>query len=144
MKSLHLSPRTLALPLAVALLAASALPVIAQEGAQDATVAEINAGAVSGVVTLRGAALAQQDEEEYWFSDGTDVIKIDIDTTTADAEVPLLTLMTLQGQVASDEIEVSSWAVLDIMTPAVIRTPEDAIDAYTGWIITQNSQAPIE
>ncbi len=144
MKPLHLSPRNLALPLAVALLATSALPVIAQEGAQDATVAEINAGAVSGVVTLRGAALAQQDEEEYWFSDGTDVIKIDIDTTTADAEVPLLTLMTLQGQVASDEIEVSSWAVLDIMTPAVIRTPEDAIDAYTGWIITQNSQAPIE
>ena len=140
----HSRTRSLALPLATVLLLVSASVAMAQEEPQATTVAEINAGNVTGTVTLDGAALAQSGSDEYWFSDGTDVIEIDIDTSSADPVVPLLTLINVVGTVASDEIEVSSWNVLDIMTPAVIRTPEEAAEAYWNWIITQNSQAPIE
>jgi hypothetical protein len=59
-------------------------------------------------------------------------------------EVPLLTLMNIVGTASSDGIEVSSWAPLDLMTAAVIRTPEEARQAFQAWIIVQNSQAPTE
>ena len=55
-----------------------------------------------------------------------------------------LTLINVVGTVASDEIEVTSWNALDLMTPAVIRTPEEAAEAYWNWIITQNSQESVE
>ena len=65
-------------------------------------------------------------------------------TSSADPANPLLTLINIEGMVASDEIDVTSWAPLDIMTPAVIRTPQEAIEAFWGWIVTQNSQEAIE
>lgn len=136
--------RIMALPLAAALVALGSGAALAQDEPQAATVAEINAGNVAGTVTLDGAVLAREDDEEYWFSDGTDVIKIDVDTSSADPAIPLLTLINIEGMVASDEIDVTSWAPLDIMTPAVIRTPQEAIEAFWGWIVTQNSQEAIE
>jgi len=138
--------RTTALALGVALaVAASATSVAAQDEAAGPTVAEVNAGVATGTVSIDGAVLGHQSGDEYLFSDGTDVITIDLDTSDpANAEIPTLTLLNIQGTVASDEIDVSSWALLDIMVPAVIRTPQEAMETFQGWIITQNAQAAVE
>jgi uncharacterized protein YdeI (BOF family) len=146
MDTIRISTRSLALPLAIALACGAAIPALAQDEAQSATVAQVNAGQVTGTVTMDGAALYQVDgdEDEYVFSDGTDVIELDMNTSNADPELPLLTLLNIVGTVASDEIDVISWAPLDLMVPAVIRTPEEAMEAYWGWIVTQNAQEGLE
>jgi hypothetical protein len=45
---------------------------------------------------------------------------------------------------AEDEIDASSWEPLPIMMPAVIRLPDDAMEAFQGRIVMQNSQAPVD
>lgn len=137
--------RTAALALTVALaVAASTTAVAAQAEPARATVAEINAGVVSGAVSIDGAVLGRQSDDEYLFSDGTDVITIDLDASDPDStEIPTLTFLNIIGEVASDEIDVSAWAPLEIMMPAVIRTPQEAIEAFGGWIVVQNSQAAV-
>lgn len=121
-------------------LVVSATPVLGQEEGPTVTVAAIKAGIVDGEVSLQGAALAREDDGGYWFSDGTDVVRIDVGTDSGVAELPLLRLIGIEGAVAGDGIDVSSWSELEIMVPAVIRTPQEAIDAFWSWIITQNSQ----
>ncbi|MFV2062719.1 MAG: hypothetical protein ACC726_04295 [Chloroflexota bacterium] len=144
--SLATSHRVLTLPLATVLLVAiGAGAALGQEESPQAYVSDVNAGAVTGIVSIEGAVVAPGDDEgDYWFSDGTDVTSIDIDMSASDAEVPLLTLMNIVGTATSDGIEVSSWAPLDLMTAAVVRTPEEAKQAFWAWIIVQNSQAPSE
>jgi len=140
----------MAIPLAMALLGAAASSTAsAQEAPQDAFVIDVNAAVVTGAVSIDGAVLGPAtDVGGYWFSDGSDVTLIEIDTTatatSTSTDVPLLTLMNIVGTASGDGIEVSSWAPLDIMTPAVIRTPEEARQAFQAWIIVQNSQAPAE
>jgi len=127
-----------------ALVALSSVGAAAQDEPQAANVADVNAGKVTGSVTIDGAALVQKDDEEYYFSDGTDITVIDIDTSGADADVPLMTLINIVGATAGDEIDVTSWAPLEIMTPAVIKTPEDVTKSFMGWIVAYNSMAPME
>ena len=65
-----------------------------------AAMAAIERGEAQGEVLLVGAALEQtDDEEEYFFSDGTGITIID-----ADDNVPLLTPINIIGQVASDDL----------------------------------------
>ncbi|MEA2025791.1 MAG: NirD/YgiW/YdeI family stress tolerance protein [Chloroflexota bacterium] len=141
-----LTRRTLALPVAAALSLALAVPALAQDEAQKTTISRIDAGETIGTVYLEGAALEQVENEAYLFSDGTGVIALDIsiDTSAAEAEVPLFTLIGIEGSVAGDEIDVSRWEVLPIMTPAVIVEEEQVIEAFWGWIIAYGSQAPVE
>jgi uncharacterized protein YdeI (BOF family) len=135
--------RTLSAGLAALALLAAAAPVLAEEETQTTTISAIDRNETSGMVYLEGAALERFDAEGYLFSDGTGVITLDIDTTTAEAaEVPLFTLIGVEGTVASDEIDVSSWAPLEIFTPAVIVTEPQVIDAFQGWIVAYGSQAP--
>ena len=96
------------------------------------------------MVYLEGAALEQLDEEEYLFSDGTGVITIDVDEGVGEGELPLFTLIGVEGTVASGEVDVSRWAPLPIVTPAVIVEEPQVIDAFTRWIIAYGSQAPAE
>jgi uncharacterized protein YdeI (BOF family) len=138
----RLTRHALSLPLAAALAVALAAPVMGQDAPQETTISQIDSGAVAGLVALEGAALAQVDDEEYLFGDGTGVIKIDINTSSAEAEVPLYTLIGIEGMVASDEIDVSAWAELPIIKPAVITTEQQTIDAFWNWIITYSSQDP--
>jgi uncharacterized protein YdeI (BOF family) len=115
---------------------------LAQEDAGPATISAIERGEVAGQVRLEGSALARLSDEDYMFSDGSGVIVIDIDTTDAGTDLPLFTLIGLEGTVASDEVDVTTWAPLGIMTPAVIVPEEDVIKAFRGWIIAYGSQAP--
>lgn len=141
-----LTRRSLALPIAAALSLALAVPALAQEEAPKTTISRIDAGEAIGMVYLEGAALEQAGDAEYLYSDGTGVITIDIgtDTLTTEAEVPLFTLIGVEGTVADDEIDVSRWEVLPIMTPAVIVSEEQVIETFWGWIIAYGSQAPVE
>jgi uncharacterized protein YdeI (BOF family) len=132
------------LPLATLLVVASASVAVAQDTHQPAYAVDVVAGNVTGDVSLTGAVIVSIDDEEYWFSDGTDIIKIDIDVTWFGPPVPLLTLMTIEGTTKDDEINVSSWAPVDLMMATVIRTAEEAAEAFQAWVVTQNSQAPSE
>ena len=121
-----------------------ALPAAAQEQ-EPTTISAIERGDAQGEVLLVGATLEQtDDDEEYFFSDGTGTIKLDIDTSTASVPVPLYELIGVTGTVASDEVDVSSWELLPIMTPAVIVPEEDVIGAFQGWIVAYGSQEPVE
>ena len=121
----HLRLRTTLTGLTIALaIAASGTAAIGQDEPAGATVAEVLAGSVDGTVTIEGAILGQRADDTYLFSDGTDVITIDVARSdTADEGVPTLTLMNIVGSVVDGHIEVSSWAPLEIMVPAVVRTP---------------------
>lgn len=134
--------RVLAAGLALALSIAIGAPVLAQDEATPSTISQIDAGEATGTVYLEGAALERTDDDEYLFSDGTGVIEIDIDTSAADAEVPLFTLIGVDGTVASDEIDVTNWAPLEIFTLAVIVSEPQVIEAFQGWIVAYGSQAP--
>ena len=95
------------------------------------------------MVYLEGAALEQtDDDDEYLFSDGTGVITIDVDENAGEGELPLFELIGIEGTVAADEIDVSRWAPLRIVTPAVIVEEPQVIEAFRGWIVAYGSQAP--
>ena len=138
----HLIASALATSLAAGLAIAVSTPAIALEVLPVTTVSAIEAGEASGTVYLEGAALEQHDDEEYLFSDGTGSVVIDIDTSNAETDLPLFTLIGIEGTVASDEIDVSSWEPLRIFTPAVIVNEPQVIEAFQGWIVAYGSQAP--
>ena len=121
-----------------------AVPAVAQEEEiATTTISAIEGGAVQGMVYLEGAALEQtDDDDEFMFSDGTGVIRIDVDENAGEGELPLFELIGIEGTVASDEIDVSRWAPLPVMTPAVIVEEAQVIEAFWGWIIAYGSQAP--
>jgi uncharacterized protein YdeI (BOF family) len=116
--------------LAAALLAVTSLAVTAQDDAQPTTVADVNSGAVSGTVTIDGVALGQKggDDDEFFFSDGTGVTVIDVNDE--DKGVPQFTLINIVGQVASDEIDVSSWTLLE--APTANLGPRE--EAFMAWV----------
>ena len=128
---------------AAALALAVAAPVAAQEEVAQTTNSSIDRGEAEAVVYLEGAALYQEDDEdEYLFSDGTGVVMIDVDDADGGGELPWFELMGLEGRVAGDEIDVSRWGPLRIVTPAVIVPEEQVIEAYQGWIVADGSQSP--
>jgi hypothetical protein len=123
---------------------AIAVPAVAQsEEVATTTISAIERGEAQAMVYLEGAALEQTaDGGGYLFSDGTGVIEIDLDTSSAEAGPPLFELIGIEGTTAGDTIDVSSWAPLRIMTPAVIVEEPQVIEAFRGWIIAYDSQAP--
>ena len=140
---MHLMARSI---LASVLALVLAAPAVAQEETLDpTTISAIERGEVQGMVYLEGAALgaAEDDgDDEYVFSDGTGTITIDVDEDAGEGELPLYELIGIEGTIASDEMDVSRWAVLRIMTPAVIVEEPQVIEAFRGWIIAYGSQAP--
>ena len=128
--------------LAVAVAAPVAAPVAAQEEVAKTTISAIERGEAEAMVYLEGAALYREDEDEYVFSDGTGSVKIDVDDASGADELPLFELIAIEGTLASDEIDVSRWVPLRIVTPAVIVPEEQVIEAYWGWIVAYGSQAP--
>jgi uncharacterized protein YdeI (BOF family) len=136
---------SLSLALAATLAVAMAAPALAQEEeVAKSTISAIDRGEAQAMVYLEGAALAQLDDDEFLFSDGTGTITIDVDESAEAGLPPLFELIGVAGTVASDEIDVSRWALLPIMTPAVIVEEPQVIDAFWGWIIAYGSQAPAE
>ena len=123
---------------------ATAVPVVAQaEEVATTTISAIERGEAQAMVYLEGAALERTaDGGGYLFSDGTGVIEIDLDTSSAEAEPPLFELIGIEGTTAGDAIDVARWAPLRIMTPAVIVEEPQVIEAFRGWIIAYDSQAP--
>ncbi len=137
-------------PIARSLLAsvaavALAAPVIAQEeGVATTTISAIERGETEAMVYLEGAALYRtaEDDGEFVFSDGTGTIVIDVDEGAGEGELPLFELIGIEGTLAADGIDVSRWALLPIMTPAVIVEEPQVIEAYWAWIVAYGSQAP--
>ena len=139
------SRTTLALTIAAAMSLTLALPAMAQEEeVAKTTISAIERGEAEPMVYLEGATLEQVDDDEFLFSDGTGTIRIDVDESAGEGMPPLFELIGIEGVVASDEIDVSRWALLPIMTPAVIVPEEQVIEAFWGWIIAYGSQAPTE
>ena len=141
---MHLIARSL---LVSALALAPAVPAAAQdEELATSTISAIERGDAQGMVYLEGAALEQTDVDEYLFSDGTGVITIDVDENAGEnageGELPLFELIGIEGTVTADEIDVSRWAPLRIVTPAVIVEEPQVIEAFRGWIVAYGSQAP--
>lgn len=128
----------------VALVAGLATPAVAQtEEVAPTTISAIERGEAEAMGYLEGAALAQSDAEgEYLFSDGTGVITIVVDENGGEGELPLFELVGIEGTLARDEIEVSQWARLRIVTPAVIVEEPQVIEAFRGWIVAYGAQAP--
>ncbi len=136
---------SLSLALAATLAVAMAAPALAQEEeVAKTTISAIDRGEAQAMVYLEGATLAQLDDDEFLFSDGTGTITIDVDESAEAGPPPLFELIGVAGTLASDEIDVSRWALLPIMTPAVIVEEPQVIDAFWGWIIAYGSQAPAE
>ena len=136
---------SLSLALAATLAVAMAAPALAQEEeVVKTTISAIDRGEAQAMVYLEGATLAQLDDDEFLFSDGTGTITIDVDESAEAGPPPLFELIGVAGTLASDEIDVSRWALLPIMTPAVIVEEPQVIDAFWGWIIAYGSQAPTE
>jgi len=127
---------------AAALAVAVAAPVAAQEEVARTTISAIERGEAEAMVYLEGAALYREDEDEYVFSDGTGSVKIDVDDASGADELQLFELIAIEGTLAGDEIDVSRWVPLRIVTPAVIVPEEQVIEAYWGWIVAYGSQAP--
>jgi uncharacterized protein YdeI (BOF family) len=141
---MHLMTRSI---LASSLALVLAAPALAQdEEVPQTTISAIERGEVQSMVYLEGAALGaaeDADDDEYVFSDGTGTITIDVDESAGEGQLPLYELMGIEGTLAGDEIDVSRWAVLPIMTPAVIVEEPQVIEAFWGWIIAYGSQAPV-
>jgi uncharacterized protein YdeI (BOF family) len=134
----------LTITMVTAFSAALAVPALAQdEETATTTISAIERGETEANVYLQGAALEQIDDDEFMFSDGTGVIKIDVDDDAGEGELPLFELIGIEGTLASNEIDISRWALLPIMTPAVIVEEPQVIEAFWGWIIAYGSQAPI-
>jgi uncharacterized protein YdeI (BOF family) len=125
---------------AIALLLA--IPAVAQEEVATTTISAVERGEAEAMVYLEGAALYQEapGDDEYVFSDGTGTITIDVDDDQG--ELPMYELIGIEGTVDSDGMEVSSWTVLRIVTPAVIVEEPQVIEAFRGWIVAYGSQAP--
>jgi uncharacterized protein YdeI (BOF family) len=123
---------------------ALAAPAVAQaEEVAMSTISGIERGETEAMVYLEGAALYQGDgDDEYVFSDGTGTITIDVDANAGEGPLPLFELIGIEGTLSTDEIDVSRWALLPIMTPAVIVEEPQVIDAFWGWIVAYGSQAP--
>ena len=137
---MHLIARSL---LVSALALAPAVPAAAQdEELATSTISAIERGDAQSMVYLEGAALEQTDDDEYLFSDGTGVITIDVDENAGEGELPLFDLIGIEGTGAAEEIDVSRWAPLRIVTPAVIVEEPQVIEAFRGWIVAYGSQAP--
>ena len=137
---MHLITRSLLASMAALALA---VPAVAQEEVAKTTISAIERGETESMVYLEGAALEQaDDDDEYLFSDGTGTIRIDVDADAGEGEFPLFELVGIEGTVASSEIDVSRWAVLPIITPAVVVPEEQVIEAFWGWIVAYGSQAP--
>ena len=121
-----------------------AVPALAQEDVEPTTISAIERGEAEAMVYLEGAALEQDpgDDDEFLFSDGTGTIRIDVDESAGDGPLPLFELVGIEGTIASDEIDVSRWSLLPIMTPAVIVEEPQVIEAFWGWIVAYGSQAP--
>jgi uncharacterized protein YdeI (BOF family) len=121
-----------------------AAPAVAQtEEVAPTTISAIERGQAEAMAYLEGAALEQIDDEgEYLFSDGTGVITIVIDESGAEGGLPLFELIGIEGTVAEDAMEVSHWARLRIVTPAVIVEEPQVIEAFRGWIVAYGAQAP--
>jgi len=134
--------RTLSMSLAAALTLTLAVPALAQDEPEKTTISRIDAGEAAGAVYLEGAALEQVTGDRYLFSDGTGTIRIDLDESADEGELPLFELVGIAGTVVGDEVEVTTWALLPIMTPAVIIEEPQVIEAFWGWIIAYGSQAP--
>ncbi len=130
--------------LASALTLLLAAPAAAQEEVATTTISAIERGEAQAMVYLEGAALYQEDGDggAYVFSDGTGSISIDVDEDAGEGQLPLFELVGIEGTLAEDGIEVSRWALLPIMTPAVIVEEPQVIDAFWGWIVAYGSQAP--
>lgn len=138
---MHLIARSLVASIATLALA---VPAVAQEEeVAKSTISAIERGEAESMVYLEGAALEHtEDDDEYLFSDGTGTIRIDVDQNAGAGELPLFELVGIEGTLAADEIDVSRWAVLPIITPAVIVPEEQVIEAFWGWIVAYGSQAP--
>lgn len=139
---MHRFARSLLVTLAAVALA---VPAVAQEEeVGKTTISAIERGEAESMVYLEGAALYQEagDDDEYVFSDGTGTIKIEVDEEAGEGSLPLFELVGIEGTLEPGEIEVSRWALLPIMTPAVIVEEPQVIDAYWGWIVAYGSQAP--
>ena len=138
---MHRIARSLLVVMAALALAA---PAVAQEEeVATSTISAIERGEAQAMAYLEGAALEQTDDEgEYLFSDGTGVIRIDVEESAGEGELPLFELIGIEGTVAADGIDVSRWGLLPIMTPAVIVEEPQVIDAFWSWIIAYGSQAP--
>lgn len=134
--------RAAALSVAVAMTLVATTTTLAQGEVQPTTISAIEQGEVAGSVSLVGSALAQTGDGEYGFSDGTGVYTISIDASNAQIAVPLFSMISVEGMVAGVEIDVTSWAPLDILTAAVIVPEEQVIEAFQGWIIAYGMQAP--
>lgn len=137
---MHRIARSLLVSLAAVALA---VPAVAQdEEVGKTTISAIERGEAEAMVYLEGAAIYQEDEDEYIFSDGTGSIAIETDEVDGDEALPLFELIGIAGTLDGDEIDVTRWAALPIMTPAVIVEEPQVIDAYWGWIVAFGSQAP--
>lgn len=139
---MHPIARSLLVSIAALALAA---PAVAQtEEVAQTTISAIERGGTEAMVYLEGAALYQEDgdDDEYVFSDGTGTITIDVDADAGEGPLPLFELIGIEGTLSTDEIDVSRWALLPIMTPAVIVEEPQVIDAFWGWIVAYGSQAP--
>jgi hypothetical protein len=130
--------------LSLALCATVATPVAAHEGAEETTISAIERGETHDLVYLEGAALDQIDDEGFLFSDGTGAISIDVDEDTEAGLPPLFELISIEGTLAGDGIDLSHWEAVPIFTPAVIVEEPQVIDAVWNWIIAYDSQAPDE
>lgn len=139
-----LDRRMLALPLAACTMLATAALVLAQDEEAGTTISRIEAGEAQGAVSLEGAALEPLDAGTYLFSDGSGVILIDVDPGAGEGELPLFTLMAIEGMVVDDAIDVSAWKPLRIVVPAVIVPEEEVIMAFQEWILAYDGQAPVE
>ena len=139
---MHPIARSLLVAIAALALAAPAMAQAEEVG--QTTISAIERGETEAMVYLEGAALYREDgdDDEYVFSDGTGTITIDVDEAAGEDPLPLFELIGIEGTLASDEIDVSRWALLPIMTPAVIVEEPQVIDAFWGWIVADGSQAP--
>ena len=139
---MHPIARSLLVAIAALALAAPAMAQAEEVG--QTTISAIERGETEAMVYLEGAALYREegDDDEYVFSAGTVTITIDVDEAAGEDPLPLFELIGIEGTLASDEIDVSRWALLPIMTPAVIVEEPQVIDAFWGWIVAYGSQAP--
>lgn len=122
-----------------------AAPAVAQEEMASTTISAIERGEAEGMVYLEGAALTPAEaEDEYLFSDGTGVITIDVADEAGEGVLPLFELIGIEGTAQADGVDVSSWTPLPIVKPAVIVEEPQVIEAFRGWIVAYDSQAPSE
>lgn len=121
-----------AVVLAVGLVSTGAIGAMAQEQAGP-TVAEVTAGAVSGSVSIDGAALFRDSPGEFYFSDGTGIVEIELESDAA-AGIPLMTMVNIVGTTDGNGIDVGSWTALDLPMPADILAREDVM-AFQAWVL---------